>query len=108
MEEVLLIVFVMAASAMWLLGRVFSHHKTEAEKAAEKKKYAVWDEAFSKALQNLKSDYHAVCEAVKAVGASPAILKVWDDAYNQAISNGIREYKAKPNATAAAKKAAHP
>ena len=106
--QTVLIILAMFISAMWLLGRIFSRHKAEAAKAAEKKKYAAWDEAFSNALQNGKSDYHAVCEAVKAVGASPAILKVWDDAYNQAISNGIREYKAKSNATAAAKKAAHP
>ena len=91
----------------WWATFIYSRRQAKKARLAEEAKYATWDAAYKEAIKGGKSEYYALMDAVKAVGAGPRIFKVWEDAYNAAIGNGTRKYSAGLKATAAARKAAH-
>ena len=107
MEQTIIIVSIVAFIALWLLVRRVTHRKADAAKIAEKEKYAVWDAAYLKALQEGKTEYYAMMEAIKSINGGKFMLKMWDDAYNEAVSSGIREHSAKSKATRMVRLAAH-
>ena len=91
----------------WWGTLLYSRRQTEKARRAEEGKYAAWDTAYKNAVKAGKTEYYALMDAVKAVGAGPRVFKVWEDAYNAAIEKGTRKYSAGLKATAAARKAAH-